>query len=81
MSLPTPKNVRFNDERGIDFEVEIEGRMWKATITVEAVEKLYSAQPDLLCAVSQSSEITRLVAKRIKAGDEELVVLNSMMVP
>jgi len=82
MPLLRPKNCRLNEKDcGVDFEVEIDGRNWKAFITFEYVASLYPANPDRIRAVSQSSYITRKVAERIRVGDLEPIFLSSTMFP
>lgn len=82
MPLPRPKNCRLNEkDRGVNFEVEIDGRNWKAFITFEALDSHYPRR-DRIRAISQSSYITRKVAERIRAGDDvEPIFLSSTMFP
>ena len=83
MPLPTPQNCRMSpDNSGVLFEVEIDGRMRKGEITIQAIEKMYGTQTDLVRTVSQSSDVTRGMQKRISVGvDDEHgpILLNSMM--
>jgi len=80
MPLPLPKNCRLNaEERGVNFDVEIDGRIWKAFITFEALDAEYPNQ-DRIDALSRSSYITRKVAERIRGGDDvEPIVLRTTM--
>jgi hypothetical protein len=81
MPLPLPKNCRLNKKaRGIDFEVAIKGRNWKAFITFEAVDYLYPCSKNRVGAVSRSSYITRKVAERIRVDDVEPIHVSSVMV-
>ena len=83
MPLPTPQNCHMSpDNTGVLFEVEIYGRMRKGFITTEAIGSLYPAQPNLVQAVSNSSEISRGLAKRIATGSDDEhapILLSSMM--
>jgi hypothetical protein len=70
------------DDSGVLFEVEIDGRLRKGEITTQAIEKMYGTQTDPLLTVSESSEVTRGMQKRIAAGfddDHARIFLNSMM--
>jgi hypothetical protein len=79
MSIARPKKCRLDQERnGVAFSVEIDGRQWKCFITREAVGKLYADQ-DIVRAVSNSSQVTRKIAERIKAGDVEPITFTSTM--
>jgi hypothetical protein len=82
---PLPKNPRLDEQaRGIYFEVEIDGRSREAFITFEAVDHLYAGtgpgphrNAEIIRAVSHSSYVTRLVAERIRTGDEEPIHLTN----
>ena len=79
-----PKNPRTNKEdRGVNFEVEIDGRNWKAFITFEALDSLYPGPSlDRIRAVLQSSHITSLVVERIGCGDNvEPIHLSTTTLP
>lgn len=79
MPLPLPKNCRPDEQgRGFDFEVKIEGRNWKASISLEVLKALYPRH-DPIRALSQSSHIARKVAERVRAGDVEPIYLSSTM--
>ena len=82
MLLPLPKTCRLNEkERGVNFEVEISGRNWKALITFEALDSIYPAQ-NRIHAVLQSRYITSKVAERILLGDDtEPICLMRTMFP
>jgi len=84
MLLPTPRNCRMSpDNTGVLFEVEIDGRMRKGEITTQAIEKMYGTQTDLVRTVSESSEVTRGMQKRIAAGatdhEHQPILLSSTM--
>jgi hypothetical protein len=84
MALPTPQNCRMSpDNRGVLFEVEIDGRMRKGFITTQAIGKLSSAQADSVRAVSTSSEISIGLVKRIAAGlddkDDPILLKSTML--
>lgn len=84
MPLPTPQNCRMSpDNAKVLFEVEIDGRMRKGEITTQAIEKMYGTQKDLVRAVSESSEVTRGMQKRIAAGatdyEHQPILLKSTM--
>jgi hypothetical protein len=82
LPLPLPKNCQLNaKEHGLNFEVEIEGRNWRAFITFEALDAVYPGR-DRIHAVSQSSYIPRKVAECIRAGsDAEPISLTRAMFP
>ena len=82
MPLPLPENCRLNEkERRVDFEVQIDGRNWKALITFTALDALYPGR-DRVGAVSQSAYISRKVAECVRAGeDAEPISLTSVMFP
>jgi hypothetical protein len=81
MPLPLPVNCKFDEEkRGVFFTVTIDGKEWKCFITKEAIESLYPTK-DLVRAVSESSEVTRGIAMRLKCGDvvEPIYLVSTML--
>ena len=84
MPLPTPQNCRMSpDKTGVLFEVEIDGRIRKGEITTQAIEKMYGTQTDPERTVSEPSEVTRGMQKRIATGaveyEHQPILLSSMM--
>ncbi len=80
MPLPVPRNCRLNEkEGGIDFEVEIDGKKWKAFITFEALDFACQGQ-DRIRALSRSSFVAGQVAKLVRDRDDgDPIVLTSEM--
>jgi hypothetical protein len=72
----TPQNPRFNDQRGIDFEVEFDGIPHTSTITLEGLQTAYSAKKDMfakdtrtmLRAVAESSYIADRIIEKLRSG-------------